>query len=148
MRRTQAKHAKATPRGRVPRPTRRGRGGLLLGALAVLVAAIVAIPALSALAAPTPVEYVKVTLPGSSYPPHDGAALYDDDVKVGVEISLLQPAQLDTSQTTVTRSDGGAANVTRDWYKSGGSTSGADGDNWDHYNCEVTLSGEASKVPC
>lgn len=83
MRRTQAKHAKATPRGRVPRPTRRGRGGLLLGALAVLVAAIVAIPALSALAASTPVEYVKVTLPGSSYPPHDGAALYDDDVKVG-----------------------------------------------------------------
>lgn len=36
--------------------------------------------------------------------------------------------------------------MTRDWYKSGGSTSGADGDNWDHYNCEVTLSGEASKV--
>lgn len=111
MRRTQAKHAKATPRGRVPRPTRRGRGGLLLGALAVLVAAIVAIPALSALAASTltmSVEPAKDQASGTEVyeDTNYAATAYSDAATYTVTIKAPKGVALNTDKTTVSGTNG------------------------------------------
>lgn len=116
MRRTQAKHAKATPRGRVPRPTRRGRGGLLLGALAVLVAAIVAIPALSALAA-SPVT-VEISRAEDANPvSFESAAVYSSAATYDVTVTVPEGCRIDESAIAVSGSEEGSV----DWSDPDGS---------------------------
>lgn len=117
MRRTQAKHAKATPRGRVPRPTRRGRGGLLLGALAVLVAAIVAIPALVAFAAGEPVKVEIKQAEGANPVLFESAAVYSSDATYDVIVTVPEGCTIDESAIAVSGSEKGSV----DWSDPDGS---------------------------
>lgn len=98
------KHAKAAPRGRDPRPR---RGGLLAIALAALVAAIVAIPAFVAMAAPDYPLSVTIEAKGNGdYPKTDiiaGEDVWDAPATYTVTVTTDDSSvELDTTGTTVT----------------------------------------------
>lgn len=107
------KHAKAAPRGRDPRPR---RGGLLAVALAALVAAIVAIPAFVAMAAPEPVSVViePVGVPATDI--IQGEDVWSDDATYQVTVTVTSDVYFDEASTTVEGSADAVAWATgSDW---------------------------------
>lgn len=105
MRRTQGKHTKAVPTRRAAAPKGLGRGRLVLAALAVVVAAVVAIPGLVALAAPSPVS---VSFAAVGTPQTDvisGEDVWSSEATYTVSVTVAQGYELNQDQTTVLGGD-------------------------------------------
>ena len=116
------KHAKAAPRGGSPKLR---RGGLVAAALAVLVAAIVAVPALVAMAAPDYPLSVTIEAKDSGEFPKtdiiDGEDVWGDTATYTVTVTTEGSSiELDTTRTTVTGTVDGTVGWATDstWTKS------------------------------
>lgn len=131
----QGRHApKATPRtGRGPSRRMPGRRGVILAALAVVMAAVVALPALVALAAP---EYVSVEVtPKSNHVEGswEDMQVYGGDATFTVSVTVESGAKFVSNGSTVSAS-GGATLTQGDW---SGPATGSEGA--ETYSKDVTL---------
>lgn len=135
------RHAKAAPRGGAGMLR---RGGLVAAALAVLVAAIVAIPALVALAAPDfPLSVTIEAKSSSGYPKTDiiaGEDVWDGTATYTVTVTTDDSSvELDTTGTTVT----GTVDGTVGWVTDSAWTESVDGEGGTTYTRDFTVSESA-----
>lgn len=134
------KHAKATPRGGSSTMRRRG---LVAAALALLVAVIVAVPALVAMAADEPLQLsVAPKDPSVSPVEVDGAAAYADNVTYTVTLTAKAGVSLvtDDAKTTVS----GSAPGTVSWDETSPWTFAQNDDGTTTYTRDVVI-GESTK---
>lgn len=101
------RHLANRPMTRSPRPRPRmpRRPGLLLGALALVVAAIIAIPALVALAAPPVKVEIAPATNTASLPTLEGAVIYKEDATYTVTVTVPEGYTLTEGEVTLSATD-------------------------------------------